>query len=119
MFESLASGSAKMAVTGMSRLSVESNGTGSYRYRVLLTAGSSQGDRELAGTVQIGVTGLQGDKPVMLTFPRAGEKETRVSFRRFLRHSGSFQVPDGVRVTEVEARLLVGGAVQASTKTHL
>lgn len=116
VFESLASGSAKMASAGMSRLAVENGGGGNYRYRVLLTAGSNQGDRELAGLVQLAVTGQQGGKPVMLTFPRTGEKEVRVSFRRFLRHSGSFQAPPDLVVKEVEARLLVGGAVLASTK---
>lgn len=120
VFESLASGGGKTSAASVSRLTLEPDGTnGAYRYRVLLTSGGGQGDKELIGSVQLVITGVQGDKTVMLTLPRSGDKETRVSFRRFLRHSGVLQVPADLHIKEVEAKLLVGGAVVAATKAAL
>lgn len=120
VFESLATGSAKTAAATLSRLTVEPDaGVGQYRYRVLLAAGSNAGDREITGVVQLAVNAVQGDKPVMLTLPKPGDKEVRVNFRRFLRHTGNFVVPADVRIKEVEARLIVGGSVIASSKVSL
>jgi len=120
VFESLASGGGKTATATASRLSVEPDGaSGLYRYHVLLTSGSGQGDKELVGNVQLVINTVLGDKTVILNYPRAGEKEIRVSFRRFLRHAGSFQLPPGARVKDVEAQLLVGGSVMATTKFSL
>jgi len=117
VFESLASGGAKTATATISRLAVEQDGTtGQYRYHVLLTSGSAQGDRELVGNVQLAISGQQGGKAVMLTYPASGEKENKVSFRRFLRHTGAFKVPADFHLKEVEASLVVGGSAMATTK---
>lgn len=116
VFENMAKGGSKAASATISRLLIEPDSPpGNYRYRMLLTAGSAQGDRELAGSIQLAVTALQKDKTVMLVVPGAG----RISFRRFLRHTGNFQVPADVQIKEVEARLLVGGAVTAASKVTL
>ena len=120
VFESLATGNAKTAAATVSRLTIEPDGAGGqYRYRVLLASGSSAGDREIAGIVQLAVSAVQGDKTVMLILPKQGDKEVRVSFRRFLRHMGSFAVPPDVRLKEVEARLIVGGNIIAASKVSL
>lgn len=101
---------------GLSHLSVEADATpGNYRYRVLMTAGNGQGDKDVNGSVQFAVTGMQKDKTVILVVPGAA----RVSFRRLLRHSGNFQIPADVKIKDIEARLLVGGAVAATTKISL
>jgi hypothetical protein len=109
-------GNSANVAPGLSHLLVEPDAaSGNYRYRMLMTSGNGQGDREVVGSVQFAVTGVQKDKTVILVVPGAA----RVSFRRLLRHSGNFQVPADVKIKDVEARLLVGGAVAATTKISL
>lgn len=117
VLESMTKGGGKSSATPViSRLQVELDGRpGNYRYRMLLSTENGNSERDLAGSIQLAVTALQKDKPVILVVPGAG----RVSFRRFLRHSGIFQVPPDVQVKEVEARFLVGGAVAATSKVTL
>lgn len=117
VLESMAKGGGKGSASPViSRLQIEADAQpGNFRYRMLLSAESGKGDRELAGSIQLAVSAFQKDKPVMLVVPGAGH----ISFRRFLRHSGTFQVPTDVQVKEVEARFLVGGAVAATSKVTL
>lgn len=122
VLENLLAGTGKGNAPGVARLAVEAAGNGSYRFHVLLTSGGGRSDQPVEGNLQIGVTVIQGGKPVMLTFPSAAERDSprfHTSFRRFIRQDGTFQVPADAKVQDVEARLVVNGAVVATRKITL
>ena len=122
VLENLLAGAGKGSAPGVARLAVEPSGNGLYRFRVLLTSGSGRSDSPVDASLQIVVTVIQGGKPVILTFPSATERDLqryRVSFRRFIRQDGTFQVPADEKIQEVEARLLVSGSVVATKKISL
>ena len=122
VLENLLAGGGKGTTPGVARLNVEAVGGGIYRFHLLLTSGSGRNDQPIDGNLQVSVTMIQAGKPVMLTFPSAADRDLpryRVSFRRFIRQDGTFQVPADAKVQDVEAKLLVSGSVVATRKITL
>jgi hypothetical protein len=86
------------------------------RYRMLLTEGVSN-DHAFSGDLQLIVTLQHEGKAVMMNLPDASmpgdAKAYQVSFRFFKRLEGTFKLPPGDTVKQVEARLLEHGIVRS------
>ncbi len=104
-------------------LRVEPSGVaGGYRYRMLVVNNGGRQTRELKGSLQLLVKMQRGGKDVMITLP--SEKETNLEnfhfeIKHFHRLEGVFSVPSGSVLKEVEARLLVDGAVRVRQSVTL
>ncbi len=85
-------------------------------YRMLLTDGGSN-DHGFSGDLQLTVTLQQGGKAAMMNLPDPAvpgdARAYQVSFRFFKRLEGTFKVPAGTSVKQVEARLLEHGIVRS------
>jgi hypothetical protein len=117
-FENLAAAEGKEAGFTINRLSVEPNGApGRYRYRLLAAAHGGKRDREFRGSVQLVISLQQEGKSAMIILPQPNDparQRFNINFKHFQRIDGTFQVPEGARVTNVEARLLQDGVTRAS-----
>lgn len=86
------------------------------RYKALLMQ-TARSERGFDGTLQLVVNTRQGGKPGVLTVPPStGASKGEglpVSFRRYQRVEGMFEVPAGAVVTSVQIRVLEAGAVRA------
>lgn len=87
-----------------------------HRYRALLLLGGRD-ERRFDGQLQLLVTLTLGGKTTTLVLPKRGAAEPRdqmrVSFTRFRRVEGRFEVPAGAIVKSVQLRVLEKGAVRA------
>lgn len=113
MPSSMAGGEAGVRID---KLRVEPTGTlGEYRYRMLVINNGVRQAKELKGSLQLLVKTQQGGKDVMIELP-SGKEPNRENYRFELKHfhrlEGVFLVPSGAVVEEVEARLLLDGAVR-------
>lgn len=115
-FESLSS---QGTATGLAikRFISEPDGVpGRMRYRILVTQGGKS-ERDFTGVLQLILSLQQGGKAVIINLPDgdpASEKSAfKVSFRRYQRIEGSFSIPAGARLTQVQARILENGSVRA------
>lgn len=122
-FENLAAAEGKEAGFTINRLSVELNGApGLYRYRLLAAAQGGKKDREFRGSVQLVISLQQEGKSAMMVLPAPhdpAKQRFNLNFKHFQRIDGTFQVPEGARVTSVEARLIQDGATRASQTVTL
>ncbi len=86
------------------------------RYRMLLTEGVSN-DHAFSGDLQLIVTLQHEGKAAMMNLPDVSvpgdAKAYQVSFRFFKRLEGTFKLPPGDVVKQVEARLLEHGIVRS------
>ena len=102
---------------GVSDLKVERDGTGEYRYRLLLTQGG-QRKQDFRGRVQVVARVAQGATNATLTFPDPALPETTGSFefRFYHKVEGRFRIPDGGTLKSVDVRVLAvpGGQVKLS-----
>ena len=90
-------------------LGAESPGT--YRFRLLLTRPTEQGDW-ISGNVKLDVAGRQGGKERVLSLPEVMDVDSyplRFRFRYIQRLSGSFTLPDGFRPLRVTVNLASQG----------
>lgn len=97
------------------RFEVQPDGElGRMRYRALLIQGG-RSDRDFEGTLQLLVGADVGGSRTTLVVrhPVAGENLVKVSFRRYQRVEGLFEVPTGARVRSVQMRVIEGSAVRA------
>jgi len=88
---------------------------GHMRYRILVTQGGKP-DAEFQGALQLIVTLHRGGKAAIINLPSDAavpQKSYEVRFRRYQRLEGSFSVPEGAMVRQVQARVLQNGAVRA------
>lgn len=87
-----------------------------HRYRALLLQGG-RSEKRFDGQLQLLVSLSFGGKTTTLVLPRRGAAETRdqmqVSFTRFQRVEGRFEVPAGAALKSVQLRVLEKGAVRA------
>lgn len=122
-FENLASAEGKEAGFTINRLRIEPNGNpGQYRYRLLAAAHGGKKDREFRGSLQLVISLQQGGKSAMMTLPEPNDpakQRFNINFKHFQRVDGTFQVPVGVRVNSVEARLIQDGVTRASQTVTL
>ncbi len=91
---------------------------GQLRYRALLTL-DARSEKDFEGTLQLLVSTESGGRKATLTVPAAtadasGRTEgIKISFRRYQRVEGIFEVPEGVAVKSVQLRVLEGGSLRA------
>lgn len=122
-FENLAAAEGKEPGLTINRLQVEPNGNpGQYRYRLLAAAHGGKKDREFKGSVQLLVNLQQEGKSAIIVLPEQNDPAKQrfiLNFKHFQRVDGTFQVPSGMRVTSVEARLIQDGVTRASQTVTL
>lgn len=89
---------------------------GQFHYRILVTQGGKI-DHDFNGDLQLLVSLQHEGKTVIMNLPgdapNAGAKSFLVNFRFFERLEGTFQIPTGAVVKQVEARILEKGTVRA------
>lgn len=124
-FESLipASESAGESGVKINRLRIEpDSAVGQYRYRMLLVHSGGRQGKESRGALQLLVKMQQGGKDVMIIFPSEGERnpqQFRFDIKNFQRVEGSFTVPSGAVVKNVEVRVLQDGVMRARQSVAL
>jgi len=87
---------------------------GEYRYRLLLLKAGSR-EQEFSGSVQLLVSGVQGDSPVTISVPetKVGKGPgLPVTFKYYQRLEGSFRLPEGVVPKSAQVRVYEPGAAQ-------
>jgi len=118
MFENLAGGEVGGGPLVISRLQVvASPEPGQYRYRLLVAQKSDKKERDFKGSLQLMATVQRGTETVMIRFPSGDPADAArfaVTFRYFRRLEGSFNLPAGVKLVRVEARLIENGSIKAS-----
>jgi hypothetical protein len=123
MFENLAGNDQGPPGLEISRLQLHQEGDkGQYRFRLLIAQKGSGRDREFKGNLQLTVSALQGNQPIVLNLPGKGELnpgQYAVLVRRFGRLEGVFRVPSGVSIQRVEARVVESGVVKATSSITL
>lgn len=86
-------------------------GSGAYRFRMLLTRPTEQGDW-VSGTARLEVTGIRGSSERELSLPESSDTDNyplNYRFRYFQRLSGSLTLPDGFRPLRVTVKLSPSG----------
>lgn len=120
VFENLALAEGKEGSVSINQLRLEPAGEGKanlYRYRMLVAMQGGQKDGEFKGNLQMVLSTQQDGKNVMMFLPSqfdSNPQQYNVSFKRFRHIEGTFLVPAGARIQNLEVRLLQGGAVKAS-----
>lgn len=119
--ESLLPAGESEGVIAIRRFEVRPDGEpGRMRYRALLIQGG-RSEREFEGSLQLLVgADVDGNRTALVVRPAvAGENLVKVSFRRYQRVEGLFEVPPGARVRSVQMRVLEGSAVRAQQTVML
>jgi hypothetical protein len=99
----------KVGIT-ISRFQVEATPMArEYRYKLVVAQGG-QRDKDFSGSVQLQARLNQNGQAVAL--PIGGGRAMPLNFRYYQPLEGTFQVPDGGRVAEVEARVFENGNSQ-------
>lgn len=119
MFENLAGNEDGPPHLEISRLQVIPEAEqGQYRFRLLIAQKGDVKDREFKGRLQLVVTLLQGTRTAIIELPgkvEANPAQYVVAVRRFGRIEGVFRVPELAHIQRVEARLIEGQAVRATS----
>ena len=86
------------------------DGSGTYRYRLLLTRPTEQADW-VSGVAEVAVSGIEAGRERELSLPEISEPDSYpfpYRFRYFQRLSGSLALPEGFRPRRVTVRLFPG-----------
>jgi len=117
--ETLLPAGASEGVIAIRRFEVQRDAQpGQLRYRALLTQ-DARADKDFEGALQLLVSTESEGRKSTLTWPAAAAQTPgtipglKVSFRRYQRVEGVFEVPAGVAVRSVQLRVLEGDAVRA------
>lgn len=125
VFENLALADGPEGSVSINQLRVEPNGGGTpnlYRYRMLVALQGNKKDNEFKGNLQLALSTQQDGKNVMMLLPSqtdANSPQYTITFRRFRHIQGTFLIPSGARIQNLEVRLLQGGVVKASKSVAL
>lgn len=85
---------------------------GEYQYRVTLIQ-SGKHDRNVQGQLQLAVLGRQNGKPMVLTVVGGNSKNNgKVNFKYYQPLEGSFAVPVGMTVQDLQAKFFQGGSTE-------
>lgn len=119
MFENLAGSEDGPPGLEISRLQIIPEGErGAYRFRLLIAQKGSVKDREFKGRLQLAVTLLQGAQTAIIELPGKGEvnpAQYSTIVRRFGRMEGVFRIPEAASIQRVEARLMEGQVIKATS----
>ncbi len=114
--ESLLPASGRDQPVAIRRLRVESDGAPNrFRYQALLTRGTTS-KGEFSGTLALTVRATLAGKPLTIEIPTGAvdqREAMKVSFTRYQRIDGRFELPTGAVLRNVQMRLLEGKEVRA------
>lgn len=118
-FENLLPSQEKLTIN---RFKVEPDALpGEYRYRLLVLQGGRR-NNAFHGSLQLVVNVQEQGRNAMMIIPNAAQADNpayKLSFKHFLRVEGTFRVPAGAKVRNVQARVLEDGSSQArATQTY-
>lgn len=125
VFENLALADGQEGSISINQLRLEPAGGGNanlYRYRMLVAMQGSRKDSEFKGNLQLVLSTQQDGKNVMIFLPSPSDSNSQkynISFKRFRHIEGTFLIPSGVRIKNLEVRLLQGSVVRASKSLTL
>lgn len=95
--------------------------SGQWRYRILLMQ-TGKNQRDFNGNLQLLLTLQREDKNVMIIFPEpntSNASQYQVSFRRFHKIEGIFNLPQGAVLKAVQIRILEHNEVRAQQTVQL
>ncbi|MFA7270703.1 MAG: DUF6776 family protein [Sterolibacterium sp.] len=125
VFENLALADGHEGSISINQLRVEPNGGATanlYRYRMLVAIQGNRKESEFKGNLQLLLNTQQDGKNVMITLPSQTDSNSpqyNISFKRFRHVEGTFLIPSGARIKNLEVRLLQGNVVKASKSATL
>jgi hypothetical protein len=115
VFEGLASNQAAKPTLAISRVDVQPNGAGHYRYRMMVARSTSERSQEFKGQLQMDLTVQRGDRTIMIKMPDGGDASPyQLAFRFFKRIEGDLQVQPNDRIVAIEFRILEDGKLRAT-----
>jgi hypothetical protein len=113
-FQSLMASGGKEGALTVNRFRVQPESLpGEYRYRLLLVQ-TGQRVKEFHGSLQFVLNLEQSDRKLVVTLPAEGEKNVKdyqVNFKFFHRVEGTFRVPPGATVKNLQLRVFENGSV--------
>lgn len=125
VFENLALAEGQEGSISINQLRLEPAGGGKanlYRYRMLVAMQGKKKESEFKGNLQLVLSTQQDGKNVMIFLPSQADSNSQqynVSFKRFRHIEGTFLIPSGARINNLEVRLLQGSVVRASKSLTL
>lgn len=114
--------SQKDAGPSISRLRIETDMDGRFRYRMLIIQRGGKGQSLFRGSLQLAVRLEQNGKDVMMLLPASGDADNpkyRLEIKHFQRAEGIISIPSGARIKSVEARLLQNGVMLTKQVSNL
>ena len=116
VFERIAGGDQGASEFVISRIDIRPDDVaGSYRYRMLLARTGALQARDFSGHLEFVISARKGTDTITMRKPRTGtDRPIAVSFKRFTRVEGAFEVGAIDSITSVEVRLVDGSKVVAS-----
>lgn len=120
LFERLLPAASSESQVTIGSFRVQSVGDSRYRYQLLLAFQSDRQTPDFKGHLQVVVDYVGGDGEGRLLLP---DERNSVGYpleiRHFVRREGEFVLPAGLRVRNVEVRILQGGTVRARQLAQL
>lgn len=109
------------AVLRLEGLRVLKEDGGRYRYRLLVAYQPSRQKPEFSGRLQLLVGYQLAGRAEQLLLPGKDDAaaDYSVSLKHFLRREGRFQLPEGARLTSVEARIFQGATLLSRQSAQL
>ena len=92
------------------------------RYRLLILSQDSREKQGFTGQAQIIVTAMQGEHKLVIVFPQPDspeEQHFKLRFRHYQRLEGILNLPEGLTVKSVQARVLENGQTKAQHAVRL
>lgn len=122
-FESLLPADTSAGGLAIRRLKVEMAGPGQLRYQVLVMQGG-KGAAAFVGVLQLALTAVQNGQNTVINFPNdklpaGGKDKYALSFKHYQRLEGVINVPEGMTVKTVQARVLDRGKIRAQQSVNL
>lgn len=120
-FEKLLPSSTGAAGISIQRLVVESIAPNQLKYRLLVMQGG-KGGHEFIGNLQLTVSVVREGKSAMIVFPdtkSADGDRYKLAFQHYQRMEGTLNLPEGVTVQSVQARILEKGQLRTQQSAKL
>jgi hypothetical protein len=114
-FESLLPASTGARGISIRRLTAEIIAPNQLKYRLLVMQGG-KGERNFVGNLQLAVSVVHDGKNAMIIFPdgKSGEIDKfKLAFQHYQRMEGVLNLPEGVTMQAVQARILEKGQLRA------
>ena len=112
LLPSTAAGGTGVSIKGLAVAPVAPN---QVRFRTMVVQ-AGNGKQRFSGHLQLLVTGKRGGETLQLVYPNDNAQDRdryKIGFRHFQQLEGDLLLPDGITVTQVQARILENGQVRA------